>query len=93
MTEIQAETKRGVLLDGVLFNETKNPDTVMIAITGIHGNFYSNPFYYNFADTLNNANIDFIYAQNYIPRIVFTAFSNSSMISEALFLSSPTAVR
>lgn len=63
MPEIQVETKRGVLLDGVLFNETKNPDTVMIAITGIHGNFYSNPFYYNFADTLNNANIDFIYAQ------------------------------
>lgn len=25
-------------------------DTVVIAITGIHGNFYSNPFYYNIGD-------------------------------------------
>ena len=46
MIEIQVETKRGVLLNGVLFNETKSSDTVLIAITGIHGNFYSNPFYY-----------------------------------------------
>lgn len=35
----------------------------MIAITGIHGNFYSNPFYYNIGDTLNADGIDFIYAQ------------------------------
>ena len=36
---------------------------MVIAITGIHGNFYSNPFYYNFGDTLNAGGIDFIYAQ------------------------------
>lgn len=35
----------------------------MIAITGIHGNFYSNPFYYNIGDTLSKNGIDFIYAQ------------------------------
>ena len=35
----------------------------MIAITGIHGNFYSNPFYYNIGDTLNAGGCDFIYAQ------------------------------
>ena len=35
----------------------------MIAITGIHGNFYSNPFYYNIGDTLNGGGIDFVYAQ------------------------------
>lgn len=29
----------------------------------IHGNFYSNPFYYNIGDTLNSGRIDFIYAQ------------------------------
>ena len=29
----------------------------------IHGNFYSNPFYYNVGDTLNSAGIDFVYAQ------------------------------
>ena len=63
MIEIQVETKRGVLLNGVLFNETKSSDTVLIAITGIHGNFYSNPFYYNIGYTLNKRNIDFIYAQ------------------------------
>lgn len=32
-------------------------------MTGIHGNFYSNPFYYNIGYTLNKGNIDFIYAQ------------------------------
>ena len=63
MIEIQVETKRGVLLNGVLFNETKSSDIVLIAITGIHGNFYSNPFYYNIGYTLNKGNIDFIYAQ------------------------------
>ncbi len=36
---------------------------MMIAITGIHGNFYSNPFYYNIGDTLNAGGIDFFYAQ------------------------------
>ena len=49
------------MLDGVLFSAPA--DTVLIAITGIHGNFYSNPFYYNIGDTLNAAGIDFIYAQ------------------------------
>ena len=48
--------------DGVLF-DAKGADTVIIAITGIHGNFYSNPFYYNFGDTLNAGGFDFIYAQ------------------------------
>ena len=36
---------------------------MLIAITGIHGNFYSNPFYYNIGDTLNASSYDFIYAQ------------------------------
>ena len=31
---------------------------MVIAITGIHGNFYSNPFYVNFGETLNAAGID-----------------------------------
>ncbi|KAF1683523.1 alpha/beta hydrolase [Veillonella sp. R32] len=46
-------------------------DTVVIAITGIHGNFYSNPFYYNIGNTLRSENIDFIYAQtnNAFPQI------------------------
>ena len=62
MKKIKANTKRGVQLDGVLFRSGKT-DTVIIAITGIHGNFYSNPFYYNIGDTLNSGGIDFIYAQ------------------------------
>ena len=61
-TEIQVPTKRGVLLDGVLFHQ-KQTDSVLIAITGIHGNFYSNPFYYNIGDTLAENGCDFIYAQ------------------------------
>ncbi|MBP3277814.1 MAG: DUF1749 domain-containing protein, partial [Butyrivibrio sp.] len=65
MYRLDVPTKRGVLLNGVLFRDTasRKNDTVMIAITGIHGNFYSNPFYYNVGDTLNGGNIDFIYAQ------------------------------
>ena len=63
---IEAVTKRGTVLDGVLFAETSKSDavdTVVIAITGIHGNFYSNPFYFTFADALNAAGIHFVYAQ------------------------------
>lgn len=65
MFRLNVATERGVVLNGVLFrkNENKTSDTVMIAITGIHGNFYSTPFYYNIGDTLNSSNIDFIYAQ------------------------------
>lgn len=62
MKKLNVPTKRGTVLNGVLF-EAQSADTVVIAITGIHGNFYSNPFYYNFGDTLNGGNIDFIYAQ------------------------------
>lgn len=62
MREIGVETKRGTVLNGVLFN-IEGADTVLIAITGIHGNFYSNPFYYNIGYTLNEGGIDFIYAQ------------------------------
>lgn len=65
MFQLNVPTKRGVVLNGVLFRKQKErtSDTVMIAITGIHGNFYSNPFYYNIGDTLNGGDIDFIYAQ------------------------------
>lgn len=62
--KLQVPTERGVLLDGVLFDvEGARPDAVVIAITGIHGNFYSNPFYVNFGETLNAGGIDFVYAQ------------------------------
>lgn len=65
MFQLNVPTKRGVVLNGVLFREQKErkANTVMIAITGIHGNFYSNPFYYNIGDTLNACGVDFIYAQ------------------------------
>ena len=62
MYNIHTQTTRGVLLDGALFKSRCNT-SVVIAITGIHGNFYSNPFYYNIGNTLNSGNIDFIYAQ------------------------------
>ena len=65
MLKLDVAAKRGTVLNGVLFRQDKNrtADTVMIAITGIHGNFYSNPFYYNIGNTLKGAGIDFIYAQ------------------------------
>lgn len=59
---IKAQTRRGVQLDGVLF-ANGGEKAVVIAITGIHGNFYSNPMYYNIGDTLSANGIAFIYAQ------------------------------
>ena len=63
MKNLEIPTKRGTVLDGVLFCETKDPDSILISITGIHGKFKSNPFYINIGHTLNKGNIDFIYAQ------------------------------
>lgn len=60
---LDVAARRGVVLNGVLFNANTQSDTVLIAVTGIHGNFYSNPFYYNVGATLNRAGIDFVYAQ------------------------------
>ncbi|QGA58904.1 alpha/beta fold hydrolase (plasmid) [Klebsiella pneumoniae] len=62
MKKLNVSTKSGTVLNGVLFPATET-DTVVIAITGVHGNFYSNPFYYTIGDTLSIAGIDFIYAQ------------------------------
>ena len=62
MESLNVSTQRGTVLNGVLFPAQKS-DTVVIAITGIHGNFYSNPFYYNIGNTLSANGIDFIYAQ------------------------------
>ena len=59
---LDVETRHGTILNGVLF-PAKNSDAVVIAITGIHGNFYLNPFYYDRENTLSAAGIDFIYAQ------------------------------
>ncbi len=62
MKGLEVATERGTVLDGVIF-DAENADTVVIAITGIHGNFYSNPFYFNIGDTLSANGIDFVYAQ------------------------------
>ena len=62
MSALDVATRRGTVLNGELFS-AGGADTVVIAITGIHGNFYSNPFYYNIGDTLNRGGVDFIYAQ------------------------------
>lgn len=65
MKRLALPTKRGSVLTGVLFDSTTGmkASAVVIAITGIHGNFYSNPFYVNLGKTLAAAGIDFIYAQ------------------------------
>ena len=62
---IPVPTERGAVLPGTLFREgaERTADTCVVAITGIHGNFWSNPFYYNFGDTLSAAGIDFVYAE------------------------------
>lgn len=61
MKEIIVSTRTGTSLGGVLFSKN-NSKWLVIAITGVHGNFYSNPFYYNIGDTLANNGIDFLYA-------------------------------
>ncbi len=83
MQDIKAQTVRGVLLDGTLFEcvnvgkrkcvsadapatnalTQSRTNAILIAVTGIHGNFYSNSFYYTVGDTLAAAGFDFLYAQ------------------------------
>lgn len=63
MQQLNIATRTGTVLHGALFEAAQKADTVVIAITGIHGNFYSNPFYYNIGETLSANGIDFIYAQ------------------------------
>lgn len=62
MKRLDIATQSGTVLTGVLFPAV-TADTVVIAITGVHGNFHSNPFYYNIGHTLSASGIDFIYAQ------------------------------
>lgn len=62
MKRLDIATQSGTVLTGVLFPAV-TADTVVIAITGVHGNFHSNPFYYNIGNTLSDSGIDFIYAQ------------------------------
>ncbi|EFM96302.1 alpha/beta hydrolase [Actinobacillus pleuropneumoniae] len=63
MKKLNTATQSGTVLHGVLFPTETPAKMVVIAITGIHGNFYSNPFYYNIGETLSKAGVDFLYAQ------------------------------
>ena len=62
---VEAAAARGTVLFGALFRDTpqERPETVVLAITGIHGNFYSNPFYIDFGAAVNAAGAHFVYAQ------------------------------
>ena len=62
MKRLNVATRRGSVLNGALF-DTPGADTVLVNITGIHGNFCSNPFYYDFGAALNSGGFDFVYAQ------------------------------
>ena len=62
MKRLDIATQSGTVLTGVLF-PSGEADAVVIAITGVHGNFHSNPFYYNIGHTLSASGIDFIYGQ------------------------------
>ncbi len=54
-------TGRGVPLSGILFSKRRN-SRIMICITGIHGNPYSNPFYFPLGERLSSEGTDFIMA-------------------------------
>ena len=62
MQNLDIATRTGTVLNGVLF-PAPGADTVVVAMTGVHGNFYSNPFYVNIGQTLSASGIDFVYAQ------------------------------
>lgn len=62
-TEVNVATERGTVLNGVLFKNKNPSNTLLISITGILGNFYTNPFYYNLGETMTNTGYDFLYAQ------------------------------
>ena len=62
MKHLEIPTKRGILLDAILFCETKNPKSILISITGIHAKAERHRFYDNIGITLNKGNIDFICA-------------------------------
>lgn len=55
MKKLNITTQSSTVLHGVLFPAETQAKTIVIAITGIHGNFYSNPFYYNIGETLSKA--------------------------------------
>lgn len=61
MKEIIVSTRTGTSLAGTMFSKSKSK-WLVIAITGVHGNFCSNPFYYNIGETLSDNKIDFLYA-------------------------------
>ncbi|SPF69121.1 Alpha/beta hydrolase fold-1 [Propionibacterium ruminifibrarum] len=63
--QIPVPTERGTVLPGTLFREGEHrtASTCVVAITGIHGNFWSNPFYFPMGDTLATTGIDFVYAE------------------------------
>ena len=62
MHEIKVKTRRGILLEGILYNETKKSNSILIAISGINAKDEKNTFYDNIGFTLNKGNIDFICA-------------------------------
>ena len=62
MHEIKVKTKRGISLEGILYNETKKSNSILIAISGINAKDEKNTFYDNIGRTLNKGNIDFICA-------------------------------
>jgi alpha/beta superfamily hydrolase len=63
MKNIEIPTKRGIKLEGILYQETINPTNILIVISGIHAKDERNFFYDYIGNTLNKrGNIDFICA-------------------------------
>ena len=56
-------TDRGNLLNGSLF-EDGNTDTVLICVTGLHGNSFTNPFLRDMGRRLAKSGINFILAES-----------------------------
>ena len=56
-----------------------------ITITGVHDNFYSNPFYYHIGETLNRAGVDFIYVQIRNALIGYRVQDRGKLLENAIF--------
>ena len=65
MKNIEIPTKRGILLDSILYKKTIYSNINIKAISWIHAQVERNPFYDNIGFTLNEGNIDFICAHKY----------------------------
>ena len=92
MKKLNVATRRGSVLNVALF-DTPGADTVLVNITGIHGNFYSNPFYYDFGAALNSGGFDFVCQNELAILSVIQLYSAPAVTAIPKAVVMPAAIR